>query len=102
APMTVDRKTGAKKSIYVSRAAVSIVGGIQPGVLRSAIGREHLQDGLCARLLLAMPASKPIRWTEATVSPSTEAAFEKIIDRLLALEPASDANGNPEPFAMPL
>jgi Protein of unknown function (DUF3987) len=102
APLTVDRKTGAIKTVHVSRAAVSIVGGIQPGVLRSAIGREHLQDGLCARLLLAMPEPKPIHWTEAVVSPATEAAFEKIIDRLLSLETAADANGKPEPFAMPL
>ena len=46
-PLTVDRKTGAVKMLHVPRAAVSIVGGIQPGVLRAAIGREHLQDGLC-------------------------------------------------------
>jgi Protein of unknown function (DUF3987) len=102
APLTVDRKTGAIRTVHVPRAGVSIVGGIQPGVLRSGIAREHMQDGLCARLLLAMPEPKPIHWTEATVSPSTEAALEKVFDKLLALEPAADANGKPEPFAMPL
>ena len=40
-PLTVDRKTGAVKMLHVPRAAVSIVGGIQPGVLQGAIGREH-------------------------------------------------------------
>ena len=49
-----------------------------------------------------MPEPKPIRWTEATVSPATEAALEKVFDRLLALEPAADAEGKPAPFAMPL
>jgi hypothetical protein len=102
APLTVDRKTGAIKTVNVRRAAVNIVGGIQPGVLRSAIGREHMQDGLCARVLLAMPDPKPIRWTDTIVAPATEAAIEKIFERLLALEPAADAGGSPTPFAMPL
>ncbi|MCC7085583.1 MAG: DUF3987 domain-containing protein [Pirellulales bacterium] len=102
APLTVDRKTGAIKTVHIPRAAVNIVGGIQPGVLRSAIGREHLQDGLCARLLLAMPQAKPVRWTEATVSPATEATIGKVYERLLALEPAADEEGNAAPFAMPL
>jgi Protein of unknown function (DUF3987) len=53
APLAVDRKTGAIKTVHVPRAAVNIIGGIQPSVLRAAIGREHMQDGLCARLLLA-------------------------------------------------
>ncbi len=94
-------KPERSKTVHVPRAAVSIVGGIQPGVLRSGIAREHMQDGLCARLLLAMPEPKPIHWTEATVSPATEAALEKLFDRLLALEPDA-INGQPEPFAMPL
>jgi hypothetical protein len=102
APLTVDRKTGAIKTVHVPRAAVNLVGGIQPGVLRSAIGREHMQDGLCARLLLAMPEAKPVRWTDATVSPQTEAAMANVFERLLALEPAADEEGKPAPFAMPL
>ncbi|MCC7083764.1 MAG: DUF3987 domain-containing protein [Pirellulales bacterium] len=102
APLTVDRKTGAIKTVHIPRASVSIVGGIQPGVLRSAIGREHMMDGLCARLLLAMPQAKPVRWTEATVSPATEATIGKVYERLLALEPAADEEGNAAPFAMPL
>jgi hypothetical protein len=102
APLTVDRKTGAIRMLHVSRAAVSIVGGIQPAVLRTAIGREHLQDGLCARLLLAMPETRPVRWSEAIVDPPTEAALGSVFDRLLSLEPAADEDGHPAPFAMPL
>ena len=102
APLTVDRKTGAIRMVHVPRAAVSLVGGIQPGVLRNAIGREHLQDGLCARLLLAMPDSKPVRWTEATVDPGVEAALDKVFANLLSLEPAADAEGNSEPYPLDL
>jgi hypothetical protein len=102
APLTVDRKTGAVKMIHVPRAAVSIVGGIQPGVLRTAIGHEHLQDGLCARLLMAMPDAKPVRWSDSIVDPQTESAMAGIFDRLIGMSSGADGEGNPEPHAMPL
>jgi hypothetical protein len=102
APMTVDRKTGAVKMLHVPRASVSLIGGIQPGVLRSAIGREHLQDGLCARLLLAMPDPKPVRWSDATIDPEIETALAGVFDKLLSMEPAADAEGNLEPFPLDL
>jgi len=103
-PLIVDRKTGNIKMIHVPRAAVSLVGGIQPGVLRTAIGKEHLQDGLCARLLLAMPESKPIRWTDATVDQRTEQAMSDVFDNLLSLEPIESEEGesnlSPSPLDM--
>jgi hypothetical protein len=102
APLTVDRKTGAVKMIHVPRAAVSIVGGIQPGVLRNAIGREHLQDGLCARLLLAMPDPKPVKWTDAIVDPPIEEAMSNVFTQLIGMGCGADGDGNPAPFAMPL
>jgi hypothetical protein len=101
-PMTVDRKSGSQKLLHAPRAAVSIVGGIQPGVLKRAIGREHLHDGLCARLLLAMPDPRPVRWSEATVSRQNKTAMAGVFDGLLALEPSIDKNGNPIPQAIPL
>ena len=102
APLVVDRKTGTQKLIHIPRASVSIVGGIQPAVLRRAIGREHMQDGLCARLLLAMPEPKPVRWTDATVPDSVQAGINRLIDRLLCAAPAVDDAGQQIPFAMPL
>lgn len=102
APLTVDRKTGAIKMIHVPRAAVSLCGGIQPGVLRKAIGQEHMQDGLCARLLLAMPEPKPVRWTDAIVDHDTEAAMGSVFEKLIGMTSGADGDGNPEPFAMPL
>ena len=92
----------AKAALRVPRAAVSIVGGIQPGVLKQVIGREHMHDGLCARLLLAMPNTRPVRWSDATVSREAEAAMDGVIKGLLALKPAVDENDNPVPHALPL
>ena len=101
-PITVDRKVGEQKTLRVPRAAVSIIGGIQPNVLRAVIGREHLQDGLCARFLLTMPDTRPIRWSEDTVSPETTAALDKLVARLLALKPADDGAGNLAPQILTL
>jgi hypothetical protein len=61
-----------------------------------------MQDGLCARLLLAMPDPQPVRWSEAIIDAQTEAALGGVVDQLLALEPAGDEDGNPCPLAMPL
>ncbi len=82
-PMVVDRKTGG--TLYVPRAAVSIAGGIQPETLRRALGQEHRDNGLAARLLLTCPPRKPKRWTEADVDADTEAAVAAVFDRLFSL-----------------
>lgn len=100
--LTVDRKTGAIKMINVPRAAVSLVGGIQPAVLRRAIGREHMQDGLCARLLMAMPDPRPVVWTDAIVDLPTEQRMSELFDKLLTIEPAANEHGEPEPFPLDL
>ena len=57
----VDRKTGDKPSIFVPDAAVSVCGGIQPGILNRAISAEHRENGLLARLLLAYPPRQVTR-----------------------------------------
>jgi len=100
--ITFDRKTGAHKKIYIPRAAVSLIGGIQPATLRQAIGAEHMADGLCARLLLAMPPAAPIRWTDAIVDQETEMAMQGIFDRLLSLEHALDEHDKEKPFPIDL
>src|SRR5262249_21149401 len=82
----VDRKTAERQTLYVHRAAVSIAGGIQPGVLASALTPEFLDAGLAARLLMAMPPKLPKKWTDAEIDPVTERAYENLMDRLLELD----------------
>jgi len=94
-PMVVDRKTGG--TLYVPRAAVSIAGGIQPETLRRALGQEHRDNGLAARLLLTCPPRKPKRWTEADVNADTEAAVALVFDRLFGLTLETDADGDERP-----
>jgi hypothetical protein len=83
--MTVDRKTGIPPTIHVPSASVGITGGIQPGVLARAMGPEHHESGILARLLFAMPPRKAKRWSEAHVKADTEAAVAAVFDRLFGL-----------------
>ncbi len=93
----VDRKTGDEKLIHVPNAAVSIMGGIQPDILSSSLGRKHFENGLAARLLLSMPPRRPRRWTDDEIDEAAERAWSALIERLLALQPDTDGAGDPTP-----
>ena len=100
--LIVDRKTGAKRTVYVPRAAASVTGTIQPRTFREAIGTEHRDNGLAARLLLAQPPVRRKRWTEADIDPRTEDRVAAVVDSLLAIEYATDENGEPTSIDVPL
>jgi hypothetical protein len=94
--ITIDRKTGMSKTIHVPQAAVCVTGGIPPGSLRRALGAEHRESGLAARLLLAYPPRRAKRWTEADIDPRAEADLAQLFDRLYELRPAAgDAGPGP-------
>ncbi|MCA9266588.1 MAG: DUF3987 domain-containing protein, partial [Planctomycetales bacterium] len=93
--ITVDRKTGNPRTIYVPEASVSVTGGIQPAILHRALGVEHRESGLAARLLLACPPRRAKRWTEADIAPEVESALTQIFDRLYDLQFTTDDNGVP-------
>jgi hypothetical protein len=99
-PLLVDRKTGDCATIHVARAALSITGGIQPGILHLALAQQHFQSGLAARLLLAMPPRKAKRWTEAFVSEDLAKEIADVFDRLYRL--SMHAPGTDEPAPVPL
>ena len=89
----VDRRTGDRRTIHVRQAALWITGGIQPAVLRRALGAERRESGLLARLLLAAPPPRPQKWTEAEISIFTKQAYADLLARLYALQPDLDAEG---------
>jgi hypothetical protein len=93
----VDRKTGIPRTIHVPQAAVCVSGGIQPAILQRALGLEHRESGLAARLLLTCPPRKAKRWTEADIDPSAEAELVRLFDRLYELQPTTDDDGEPRP-----
>jgi hypothetical protein len=95
-PFTVDRKTAAKP-IRISRLAVSILGGVQPGVVAGFLRRED--DGLAARFLWVYPAArKGFLLSKAAIDH--RAASEALL-RLWALAGTLGA-GDLEPRPCPL
>lgn len=101
-PLTVDRKTGEHGTIHVPHAAVSITGGVQPGVLQSILGREHFESGLVARFLLAHPPRRTKRWTNAVVDPELIDAYDTLVGRLLELCNCDDDAQSIEPIVVNL
>jgi hypothetical protein len=89
----VDRKTGIPRTIYVPQALVCVCGGIQPAILHRALGTEHRESGLAARLLLTCPPRRAKRWTEADIDPATEAEIGALLDRLYGLQPTVGNEG---------
>jgi hypothetical protein len=53
-------------------------------------------------LLLACPPRRPKRWTDADIDPTIENGIEQLLERLYALQPAIDADGNPFPVVVHL
>ena len=99
--LIVDRKSG-DGLIYVRRACMCICGGIQPGVLSRALGNEHVENGLLARFLLAAPPWKSRVWQPDCFDESLSERFTALVDRLLELDFAQDADGLPVPVEVPL
>lgn len=98
----VDRKTGFPKTIQVRQAFVCVTGGIQPSILHRALGAEHRESGLAARILLACPPRKSKRWSEAEIAHATERMIAGLIDRLFSLEMGFDEDGRPVPQVLTL
>ena len=99
-PLVVDRKGAG--TIAVPCAWVAITGGIQPETLRRSLGKEHRDSGLAARLLLAWPPRKAKRWTEADVPAAITNAIAALFDRLFALKPDADEDGDARPWIFTL
>ena len=89
--LVIDRKTGTPRTISIPAAAISITGGIQPGILRRSLGEEHRESGLAARLLLAYPPRRVKQWTESEINPETERRYKELVDTLFTLEAVGDS-----------
>jgi hypothetical protein len=82
-----DRKTGDNRTVYVRRAAVSIVGGVQPGTLRRVLDPASFESGLAARWLFCCPPRRQRQWTEARIDQRLDQAVEDVFGYLYGLEP---------------
>ena len=87
-PCIIDRKTS--ETLSIPRAAVSIVGGIQPEILRKAISGDHLYDGVASRVLFIAVPERPDKWNEETLSTDSGTEWNSLLEELLALRPNED------------
>ncbi len=95
--ITVDRRGGMPRRIFVPRASVSVTGTIQPDILHKSLGDDHRASGLAARLLFALPPRRPKIWTNDDIPPEVEDAVDGVIRQLLTLQSQCNAEGDPEP-----
>ncbi|QJW92578.1 DNA polymerase [Frigoriglobus tundricola] len=100
--LSVDRKTGEPKMIFVSGVGVSLCGGIQPGVLRTALSAQHFRAGIPARLLFAYPPRVAKEWSEDDIDAAVEARYARLLRGLADLAPHTDARDEPYPVALAL
>ena len=87
-PVTVDRKTSG--TLYVESAAVSICGGVQPGVLAKTMSPENVESGLLGRLLLTMPPRRHRQWATEPVGFVTIEAVKNLSAALYAIPMPTD------------
>lgn len=87
-PCIIDRKTSG--TLSVPRAAVSIVGGIQPEILRKALTGDHLYDGIASRVLFIAVPERLKKWDEEESRDDTRMGWTSLLDELLALRPNED------------
>jgi hypothetical protein len=101
APLTIDRKH-SERSIFIERAAVSVLGTIQPGTLARIFARAEREAGLLARVLLAYPPERPGLWTDEELPESVAADWSGLLGALLALKADWDEHGGPQPRLTPI
>jgi hypothetical protein len=101
-PVIYDRKTGDQQTVLVPAAAVSVVGGIQPGVWRRVMTALHYDSGLVARLLLGWVEADPRCWSDAEAPAACVQGYEDLLAGLRAIELRVDADGVPAPAVLGL
>lgn len=94
---TVDRKN-SPEPVMVDHLSIAILGGTQPDKLDSLLLHSD-DDGLLARFLTVYPAQVPLRRPTATLDTCVA---QQAMERLRALEPVVDENGEKRPFFLHL
>ena len=96
-PYTVDRQKDDGKLLRVPFNGVSVIGGIQPDKLASAVLQGD-DDGLAARFLWVWPRSIPLK-RPRTLADSD--LHRRVFERLLDLRFATDEEGRERPITLP-
>lgn len=101
APVMIDRKSG-RGNTFVERAAVSVLGTIQPGILERCFGTSERESGLLARVLLAAPPDRPAIWADDELPDNAAGSWAVLLKALLAMPGGVADDGNPRPSFIPI
>ena len=99
----IDRKTA--DPIFVKRGTVCITGTIQPATFWRCFTTAYSENGFLARFLLAYPPVPDGGWSNAVVSPETEADWNHLVMALrnLGFQPSTEDFEEPDdPIVIPL
>jgi DNA polymerase I-like protein with 3'-5' exonuclease and polymerase domains len=97
-----DRKTGEKTTVFIPHAAVSIVGTIQPAVLKRKMAKGLFESGLPARILLAMPPRTPMEYVDEVIEPELRDRVKASLDKLYDLQSGTNDLGDPQAMIVKL
>lgn len=77
---------GGSRSLYIERAAVTVIGTIQPSVLVQHVGTEDRKgSGMAARFLVGEPVVGASQWTDEVIDPQIADAYGRVVRSLLDL-----------------
>lgn len=94
-PWVLDRH--GRDTIIIPAAAVSIIGGIQPGVLPKVITATDLEAGLLDRFLFVVPPPPPADcWTDACEGPEDNRMMDLLFWQLYRIDDQRDLGLAPQ------
>jgi hypothetical protein len=98
--ITYNRKT--QSSLFVERPIVSVLGGMQPAVLGELFNHGKSENGFSDRILFAYPDPIKRCVVRGNVPPIVVERYKKVFDRLFALEPLIEEEGEYAPHLLRL
>ena len=93
---SLDRKSNSEH-VDIPAASVSIIGGIQPGILQECFDPTRFASGLLPRLCPVWPPYRLRQWTEVGIPEGIQAVWDDIVSRL-RYHPYASGNGDLEMY----
>lgn len=91
------RATGDAKRVFVPNPHLSFAGCITPGGMTDFVRSQHNENGLLARMLIAMPNPRAAQWTDREPSVEAVEGYAAIIETLAKIPPDRRSDGTPWP-----
>ena len=98
AKTTISDRKNAKRSIFIKRPYISVIGTIQKKILSELAKGERSSNGFIDRILFVMPnLQQKARWNDKELPKGIEQEWNDIIDKLIQSECSLNEHGEIEP-----